>query len=142
VLTLRLIRLTCRYNRSTRIDFVCPGPDDVDNDLQFAQEAPDCQYQFLWKTQLACDTTPQVNTGSHCQVEDPITGTSLDFSAIGGTSYPVQVAQGGSFYVYVAPLDFVALLLFRVAPPARLHATCRCVFASAHCISPQGVGWE
>lgn len=122
-----------RYNRSTRIDFVCPGPNDHNNELQLVQEAANCQYQFIWKTQLACSNEPAVVSGSGCSVTDPVTNTVLDFSSIAGQSFPVHVQQGTSYYVYVfACRLFQTNLLTNAVPP--LVITCQHVIDLPTCL--------
>jgi len=68
------------YERSTRIDFICPK-DGMEKQLHFVGESDlDCTYYFIWETPAACPV--HIITGKNCVVTDPFTGMSLDMSPL------------------------------------------------------------
>ncbi|XP_067674216.1 cation-independent mannose-6-phosphate receptor-like isoform X2 [Haliotis asinina] len=84
-------------NITTHIIFTCKAGSSQ-GEPKFELVADDCDYVFMWYTNLACEDNQISAETSSCTYNDPSTGQRYDISAL-NTPVPVYPAQGGSFYI-------------------------------------------
>ena len=89
---------TCHYiyTRTILIDFIC-NTDSLGSPV-FVTETAACQYQFEWQSSAACSTTEIF--GSNCQVTDPTSGITYDFTDLSYQDYQFSSA-GQNFTLHI-----------------------------------------